>query len=166
MSRMPGHLLVINAGSSSLKFCVYERGRSGWEASAKGQIEGIGTKPHLVAKDGAGRVIEDQSLGASVRDGRSALDALTPWLRGRFAGAPVLGVGHRVVHAGGGGATRTPDDAQAPAPGREEDVTHDEPRVSDSRRADDEARRTRLFCAVSWVPTERMGQRGDAPYRG
>ena len=35
-----------------------------------------------------------------MRDGRSALDALAAWLRSRYGGARVLGVGHRVVHGG------------------------------------------------------------------
>ena len=39
-----------------------------------------------------------------VQDGRTALDALAAWLRRRYPGARVLGVGHRVVH---GGATFT-----------------------------------------------------------
>ena len=37
---------------------------------------------------------------ASVRDARSALDALATWLRSKYGGARVLGVGHRVVHGG------------------------------------------------------------------
>jgi acetate kinase len=98
---MTDYALVINAGSSSLKFCVYQSASDGaWRADAKGQIEGIGTAPRLSAKDGAGRVLADQRLDAAVRDGRAALDSLAAWLRSRFGGARVLGVGHRVVHGG------------------------------------------------------------------
>jgi acetate kinase len=93
-------VLVLNAGSSSLKFCVYRSSDKEWRLDARGQIEGIGTAPRLAAKDGAGRTIDDHAVDASVRDGRAALDALAIWLRGRFAGARVLGVGHRVVHGG------------------------------------------------------------------
>ena len=39
-------------------------------------------------------------MDGSVRDGPSALDALAAWLRSRYSGARVLGVGHRVVHGG------------------------------------------------------------------
>jgi len=96
------YALVLNAGSSSLKFCVYKRpGGAAWGLEARGQIEGIGTKPQLSAKDGARKVLVDQALdGKTVRDGRSALDALAAWLRSRYSGARVLGVGHRVVHGG------------------------------------------------------------------
>jgi acetate kinase len=98
-----GHLLVLNAGSSSLKFCVYAlpgAGAGDWRLAARGQVEGIGTKPRFRAKDGAGEVLAEQALDAGVRDAQAALDALAAWLRANFAGAEVLGVGHRVVHGG------------------------------------------------------------------
>jgi acetate kinase len=95
------YALVLNAGSSSLKFCVFARPPDGaWRLEARGQIEGIGTAPRLAAKDGAGEKLADKPLDAAVRDGRGALDSLAAWLRSRFGGARVLGVGHRVVHGG------------------------------------------------------------------
>src|SRR5262245_62988575 len=84
------YALVLNAGSSSLKFCVYGRGPSeAWRLEARGQIEGIGTSPHFSAKDGAGAVLADQGLDGAVRDGRSALHSLAAWLPSRFEGAHV-----------------------------------------------------------------------------
>jgi acetate kinase len=97
------YALVLNAGSSSLKFCVYQRPASaaGWRLEVKGQVEGIGTSPRLEIRDEAGASVADEKLGAGVRDGRGALDALAGWLRARYGGgARVLGVGHRVVHGG------------------------------------------------------------------
>src|SRR5262245_26029901 len=94
-------VLVLNAGSSSLKFCVYQAAEAeAWRLEARGQIEGIGTAARFSAKDGGGRVLEDQRLDASVPDARAALENLATWLRSRFQGAKVLGVGHRVVHGG------------------------------------------------------------------
>src|SRR5262249_12395266 len=61
---------------------------------------GIGTSPRLSAKNGTGEALDDVRLDGSVRDPRSALDTLAVWLRSRFHGARVLGVGHRVVHGG------------------------------------------------------------------
>jgi acetate kinase len=93
--------LVLNAGSSSLKFCVFRRPTGmQWELDAKGQIEGIGTAPRLSVKDGVGARIADESLGAEVSDGRKAVDALADWLRSKYQGGKVLAVGHRVVHGG------------------------------------------------------------------
>jgi acetate kinase len=98
---MDGYALVLNAGSSSLKFCVYRRpSEARWRLEARGQIDGIGSAPGLTAKNEAGVSVADEKLGASVKDGRGALDFLAGWLRSRYAGSRVLGVGHRVVHGG------------------------------------------------------------------
>jgi acetate kinase len=98
---MSDYAIVLNAGSSSLKFCIYGRpDTEAWRLEARGQIEGIGTAPRFTAKDGAGTVVVDEGLEATVRDAGGALDALARWLRARFGGARVLGVGHRVVHGG------------------------------------------------------------------
>jgi len=98
---MDDYALVFNAGSSSLKFCVYSRpDESSWRLEARGQIDGIATSPRLTVKDRAGDKLADEALDTSVRDGRAAFGVLTTWLRARYAGARVLGVGHRVVHGG------------------------------------------------------------------
>jgi acetate kinase len=98
---MDEYALVLNAGSSSLKFCVFRRANEGeWEVAARGQIEGIGTKPRLTAKDLHGVVLANQTLDAGVKDGHAAIDAFAMWLRSKWGGARILGVGHRVVHGG------------------------------------------------------------------
>ena len=98
---MDEYTLVLNAGSSSLKFCIYRRsGSAPWQLEARGQIEGIGTAPQLSAKDGSGGELVDQKLDAKVCDGRSAIDSLAEWIRSRYQGASVRAVGHRVVHGG------------------------------------------------------------------
>ena len=98
---MDDYAIVFNAGSSSLKFCVYRRPvEESWRLESRGQIDGIGTSPRLSAKDDAGTKLADDALDASVRDGRVALGVLADWLRKRYGGARVLGVGHRVVHGG------------------------------------------------------------------
>ena len=98
---MDDYALVLNAGSSSLKFCVF-RQPSGkvWQIAARGQIEGIGTSPRLAVKDAQGGILADSALDAAVSDGHAAIDALASWLRSKWGGARVLGVGHRVVHGG------------------------------------------------------------------
>lgn len=98
---MDDYALVLNAGSSSLKFCVFQRPLGeGWRLEARGQIEGIGTSPRLSAKDANGEILTKEDLDAAVRDGRDAVDRLGTWLRSKYAGSRVLGVGHRVVHGG------------------------------------------------------------------
>jgi acetate kinase len=80
---------------------VFRRPETGqWQLDAKGQIEGIGTSPRLSVKDGCGARIADDRLDTEVSDGRKAVDALAAWLRSKYRGGKVLGVGHRVVHGG------------------------------------------------------------------
>ena len=98
---MDNYALILNAGSSSVKFCVYRRPVSEhWRLEARGQIEGIGTSPKLSAKDAQNGILAEIRLDDWVSDGRAALDALASWLRSKYSGARVVGVGHRVVHGG------------------------------------------------------------------
>ena len=96
---MNDYALVLNAGSSSLKFCLFQRPpNEGWRLEARGQIEGIGTSPRLTVKDERGESLDKQDV--SVSDGHEAVGALARWLRSRYGGSNVLGIGHRVVHGG------------------------------------------------------------------
>src|SRR6478735_5569889 len=56
---MQGIVLVLNAGSSSLKFAGFSATPAGPEPRFAGQVEGIGASPHLVAKNAAGERIAD-----------------------------------------------------------------------------------------------------------
>jgi len=95
------YALVLNAGSSSLKFCVFQRPEGeAWRLKARGQIEGIGSAPQLSAKAENGEKLVDEKLPASVNDVRRALETLADWLRTKYGGSRVLAVGHRVVHGG------------------------------------------------------------------
>ena len=93
-------LLVLNAGSSSLKFAVFETAGEPWPVRARGQVEGIGTAPRMSASDGSGAEIPTHATPSSIRDARAALTHVADWLRSSFGGGRVVGVGHRVVHGG------------------------------------------------------------------
>ena len=98
---MEEYVLVLNAGSSSLKFCVYKRPeKNGWQLGSRGQISGIGTSPRFTAKNGEGEALADDRLGSEVNDGRAAIGLLGSWLRNHYGATRILGVGHRVVHGG------------------------------------------------------------------
>lgn len=95
-------ILVLNAGSSSLKFCVYTIDSHATRSlAAKGQVEGIGVRPRFVARDAQGVTLADEGHSTSSISGHAdALTLLAVWLRSRFADARLIAVGHRVVHGG------------------------------------------------------------------
>jgi acetate kinase len=98
---MDDYAVIVNAGSSSLKFAVFRRpSGDAWRIEVRGQIEGIGTKPQFSAKNTDNQSIADRQLDGSIKDGRTALGFVADWLRERYGGAHVCGVGHRVVHGG------------------------------------------------------------------
>jgi acetate kinase len=100
MLAMAAHILTINAGSSSLKFALFAAGTL--DCIASGQIDGLGTDPNLVVKDGSGaKVITDTLEGERfVADHSSALRTILDALADQFPEARVAAVGHRVVHGG------------------------------------------------------------------
>ncbi|MEO8147945.1 MAG: acetate/propionate family kinase [Bacteroidia bacterium] len=98
---MTDYVLILNAGSSSLKFRVYSRpDAENWQMASRGQVDGIGTAPVLIAKDNDGKQLTNQKLDPAVKDAKQALDVLAGWLRSQYNDAHILGVGHRVVHGG------------------------------------------------------------------
>lgn len=94
--------LVINAGSSSLKFSVFrETGAGDVVATANGQISGIGTAPKFEAKGAAKQPLGAKSWGAGEKTDRAALLGwLLEWIESGLGGAKLTAAGHRVVHGG------------------------------------------------------------------
>jgi acetate kinase len=108
---MDDYALVLNAGSSSLKFCVFQRPTGEmWHLESRGQVEAIGTSPRLSVKDEIGKTLADHAVTAD--NGSEAIAALATWLRSMYGGSRVLGVGHRVVHGGSRFASPTVVDAE------------------------------------------------------
>lgn len=94
-------VLVINAGSSSLKFAVYaadaERRRL-----AAGQLEGIGVHPHLLIRDEAGHTLIEWNWKDANRlpAHDEVLAGIIAFLGDNLVDLDIVGVGHRVVHGG------------------------------------------------------------------
>lgn len=98
---MSNAILVLNAGSSSIKFTVFDHNGE-LQVRYSGQIEGIGTRPSFKVKGGDGAVIhetgwENPPLG---KGHAYALEQLAGWLDPRLPEDGLIGVGHRVVHGG------------------------------------------------------------------
>jgi acetate kinase len=98
---MADAIVVLNAGSSSVKFSLFTLEDDAPVLKLRGQIEGLYTAPKFGAKDPAGAVIashvwnEGDQLG---HDG--AVKYLIAYLRGELAQHRLLAIGHRVVHGG------------------------------------------------------------------
>src|SRR4051794_631985 len=97
-------ILVLNAGSSSLKFAVYKRSPpEGLRLEARGQIEGLGTSPRFTSQDRDAKPMVPATFDTASRSfgHPEAFAALVAWLRKSFGAAMSLAaVGHRVVHGG------------------------------------------------------------------
>ena len=92
---MDDAILVLNAGSSSIKFSLFAE-----RLLAGGQVEAIQTEPHFTARDAAGKRLAEKRWPAKIgHDG--ALAHILDWLKATFgAGLHLAAVGHRVVHGG------------------------------------------------------------------
>src|SRR5918996_1988480 len=97
---MADAVLSINAGSSSLKFSLYRVEGEAPALALEGAIEGIGTAPHMKAKDAAGKALVDRCWQDAGMDHAAFFRVLGQWLREQLAGIRLAGVGHRVVHGG------------------------------------------------------------------
>ena len=96
---MSDALLVLNAGSSSIKFALFPLAAEiGPKPALVGQIEGIGAEARLDAKDQTGQSLEHRVL-AYCGNHHQAIEFLLRWLD-EHGGMTVRGVGHRVVHGG------------------------------------------------------------------
>jgi len=91
-------LAVLNAGSSSIKFALYEA--DGRKRLLHGQVEGIGTAPHLSLIDAGGHVVVDRRWPGEKIDHDSATAEIFAAVRNAVTGARLVAIGHRVVHGG------------------------------------------------------------------
>ena len=92
-------ILTLNAGSSSVKFALFKAGDSEPELVAKGQVEGIGTAPHFIAKDAEGALLAE-SYWKPVGGGEGhavAFRQIWRWLSDALEGKSLVAVGHRVA---------------------------------------------------------------------
>ncbi|RPI46511.1 MAG: acetate/propionate family kinase [Betaproteobacteria bacterium] len=95
-------ILVLNAGSSSIKFFLFaETEAKALEPVLRGQVEGINTSPHFMARNPAGQIVAEQSWGEGAQIGHSGAAAhIAEYLRAHSQGLRLAAVGHRVVHGG------------------------------------------------------------------
>lgn len=93
-------ILVLNAGSSSVKFSVFQTDADrSLRADVHGEVEDIGPEAKLKVADAKGSTLVDQSINGQDHD--RAIAAIHDWLKTHFRGEGAFdGVGHRIVHGG------------------------------------------------------------------
>lgn len=96
---MADAILTINAGSSSIKFALFEM-KNGFECTIEGEAEGIGTSPHLLIRN-KGQVAfekkwpDDKTIGYE-----PLLSESLDWIEKHLGTDRLIAAGHRVVHGG------------------------------------------------------------------
>jgi acetate kinase len=97
---MQDTILVVNAGSSSIKFAVWPAGDTDGDAALQGQISQIGRLPHFKARGAGGTILAEMDWGETDGSQAELLAHLMDWIGEQPAGGTIVAVGHRVVHGG------------------------------------------------------------------
>ena len=100
---MSGEILVLNTGSSSIKFSLFfvEGGPDELSLRCQGRIQNLGGRAHFEIEEPTGRVLIDYDLNEGQGIGQAeALRALLDWLDNAAFEERLIAAGHRVVHGG------------------------------------------------------------------
>jgi acetate kinase len=96
-----GVMLVLNAGSSSIKFAVYHANDQQLDRLVHGEIEGVGTAPRFHAQDATGAEVDAKLwVDGAKLPVAGLIAALIDWIDDRFRRGKLLAAGHRVVLGG------------------------------------------------------------------
>ncbi len=95
---MSDALLTLNAGSSSVKFALFET--DPFRAVSRGHVEGIGSAPHFLARSADGEVLAERRWTDVAPSFDALLDTLLDWTESHLGGDRLAAIGHRVVHGG------------------------------------------------------------------
>ena len=96
---MAERIAVLNAGSSSIKFALFEDDPD-QSLLFRGALENIGVGPKLAVEDSDGKKLVENEWRAEELNHASGTTAIFETIIGLLGGTPVAGVGHRVVHGG------------------------------------------------------------------
>lgn len=99
---MTAALLILNTGSSSLKFAAYDSGKDELPLIFSGQVQGIGSAPRFTAYDMTGNLLTEQpwTTVSLDEDHRRALSCFLEWLEREHREIELVAVGHHIVNGG------------------------------------------------------------------
>lgn len=93
-------ILVLNAGSSSIKFRAFGVHGTTLDLVLRGQVDGLNTAPRFTAVDSAGQKTEKDWGAGFELDHQGAIEHISAFLRSHGEGHRLVAVGHRIVHGG------------------------------------------------------------------
>jgi acetate kinase len=96
---MPDAILVLNAGSSTLKFGLFDLLPHGPQLLCKGLLDEHDAEPRLTIKDSDGQILFDKHQ-PDRSDEAGLLDDILSWVDGYLASDELVAIGHRIVHGG------------------------------------------------------------------
>jgi acetate kinase len=97
---MSDAILVLNSGSSSIKFGLFDISRAEPVLLCKGLLDEQDAAPRFAMTDASGNSLFEKRRPAGDKDGDGLLIEILDWINGYLAGGTLLAVGHRVVHGG------------------------------------------------------------------
>ncbi len=98
---MSDAILILNAGSSSIKFSMFTADQTRLICSLGGQIQRLDCGPEFVARDASGALVAHHQWPPQERLGHTgAMAHLTAFLAEHLGQQALIAVGHRVVHGG------------------------------------------------------------------
>jgi acetate kinase len=92
-------ILVLNAGSSSIKFGLFSMADAAPAQLFAGEVADIADKPHLTVKDPHGKIVLDRD-GPRPRKQADLLKDILVWADQNAGSGGLAAVGHRIVHGG------------------------------------------------------------------
>jgi acetate kinase len=95
---MSDAILTLNAGSSSLKFALFDIANAAVHLSVKGEAEKLDATPHFMAEDADGESLADESWPGASFD--MVIGKILDWATSHLGRDQLLAVGHRMVHGG------------------------------------------------------------------
>ena len=97
---MSDAVLVLNAGSSSIKFGLFDISGTEPRLLCKGLLDEHEAKPGFTVTDAAGNHLFEKRRAPADDNGEALLADILNWSSDYLAGGTLVAVGHRVVHGG------------------------------------------------------------------
>lgn len=97
---MSDNVLVLNAGSSSIKFGLFDIGPAEPELRCKGVLDEQEKAPRIVVTDPSGKQLFEKRRSCDETTDHGLLADIFSWVDDYLEADPLVAVGHRVVHGG------------------------------------------------------------------